>query len=426
MRVAWVVGDNTDRMIPKATTLSVVNEKKRKLFLNDYATSRPLDWDRIKKWRKSSSERAINCTFDYDQFFQVYSKIRTEDADRKSNDTIVVLTPTPGLERCENQPLKRLLQKIKGLIPRHSNPLVGEVERQLKKRGPLANVVKDCVTVVSEAKTVIEPGPMQHLTGGDTSFHRWPVPDIAYQHVATIKADEAHRLFPSEVEAVSLEEADADAEHRQSEVDQALERDDLVIPYPHDSLHYFAMEVLSTFYADVMVIFSVASGAIAKAVSVSRLMAHVACLTLGAGAGPSTHDALIQQPVHTMFEKGRDSESACIKYMWVLFTGCVASCTCHCLLLVHWCRKRYTSNRSHQWTFKDEKIVELYLQTLTVAELKGVAEGIGYQMDSSRLTIHMLMQMIMSAATQAQKEQFKVQALINDSGRPFQGPTTKL
>ena len=287
----------------------------------------------------------------------------------------------------------------------------------------MSDMAEDFITVMSETKSVVERGPMQHLTGGATSFHGWPMRQIAYPQVATIKHDDVHRLFPSEAEAVSLEEADSDADRHQSEADQALEKDDLVIPYPQEKLHYFAMELLNTFNADVVVIFSVASGAVVKAVSVIRLMALVACLTLGAGAGPSTHDALIQQPVHTMFEKGRDSESACIKYMWVLFAGCVASCTCHCLLLVHWCRKRYTSNRSHQWTSKDEKIVELYLQTLTVAELKGVAEGTGYQMDSSRLTRHMMMHMIMSAATQAQKEKFKVQAL---GPWGFQGPKKQL
>ena len=211
-------------MISKSQALSVVNEKKRKLFFNDYATSRPLDWDRLKKMRRSSTERPINCTFEYEQFFQVYSKIRTEDAEKKSNDTIVVLTPTPGLENCDNKPLKSLLQKIKGLIPRHSNPKVGEVERQLKKRGALANVVKDCITVVSETKKVIEPGPMQHLQGGDTSYHRWPVPDIAWQHVATIKQEEARRLFPSEADALAFEEAYAEAELSQSEADLALKR----------------------------------------------------------------------------------------------------------------------------------------------------------------------------------------------------------
>ena len=283
----------------------------------------------------------------------------------------------------------------------------------------MSDVVKYFITVMSETKSVIERGPMQHLPGGDTSFHKWPVPEIAYPQVATIKHDEVHRLFPSEAEAVSLEEADSDADRHQSEADQALEKDDLVIPYPQEKLHYFAMELLNTFNADVVVIFSVASGAVVKAVSVIRLMALVACLTLGAGAGPSTHADLIQQPVHTVIEKGRDSKSAGINYMWVLFAGFVASCTCNCLLLVHWCRKRYTSNRFHQWTSKDEKIVKLYLQTVSVADLRGVAEAIGYKMDSSRLTKQMLMQMIMSRATQAQKEQFKAQAHIIDSTRPW-------
>ena len=213
-------------------------------------------------------------------------------------------------------------------------------------------------------------------------------------------------------------EADSDAARHQSEADQALEKDDLVIPYPHEKHHCFAMELPNTFNADVVMNFSAASGAVVKAMSVSRLMALVACLTLCAGAGPSTQADLIQQPVHTVFEKGRNSESACINYMWVIFAGLVASCTCHCLLLVHWCRKRYTSNRSHQWTSKDEKIVELYLQTLTVAELKGVAEG---EIDL-RLTKQILMHMIMSRATQAQKEQFKAQGYIIASGRPFMVP----
>ena len=220
----------------------------------------------------------------------------------------------------------------------------------------VGDVAKDFITVMSETKSVIERCP-------------------------TEEADS---------------EADSDADH------------------PHDSLHYFAMEVLSTFYADVMVIFSVASGAIAKAVSVSRLMALVACLTLGAGAGPSTHADLIQQPVHTVIEKVRDSKSAGINYMWVLFAGFVASCTCNCLILVHWCRKR---KRSHQETSKiDDMLVECYLQTMNMAELICIAEAVGYKLDSSRLTKKLLMQMIMARATQAHKEEFKANGLVIASG----------
>ena len=215
-------------------------------------------------------------------------------------------------------------------------------------------------------------------------------------------------------------EADSDAACHQSEADQALEKDDLVIPYPHEKHHYFAMELPNTFNADAVMIFSVASGAVVKAMSVSRLMALVACLTLSAGAGPSTQADLIQQPIRTVTEKGRDNKSACINYMWVLFAGFVASCTCNCLILVHWCRKR---NRPHQWTSKDDKIVELYLQTMTVAKLRGVAEAIGYQMDSSHLTKHLLVQMIMSRATQAQKEPLKgPPGYFIAGGGPFMDP----
>ena len=110
----------------------------------------------------------------------------------------------------------------------------------------------------------------------EISFERWvdssedegapDVPDTAYPQVATMKHDEVHRLFPSKAEAVSLEEADSDADRHQSEADQALEKDGLVIPFPHEELHYFAMKLPNTFNADVVVIFSVASGALVKAV----------------------------------------------------------------------------------------------------------------------------------------------------------------
>ena len=137
-------------------------------------------------------------------------------------------------------------------------------------------------------------------------------------------------------------------------------------------------------------------------------------------AGPSTQADLIQQPIRTVTEKGRDSNSAFFNYMWVLVAGFVASCTCNCLILLHWCRKR---NRPHQWTSKDDKIVELYLQTMTVAKLRGVAEAIGYQMDSSHLTKHLLVQMIMSRATQAQKEPLKgPPGYLIAGGGPFMDP----
>ena len=209
-------------------------------------------------------------------------------------------------------------------------------------------------------------------------------------------------------------EADSDAARHQSEADQALEKDDLVIPYPHEKHHYFAMELPNTFNADVVMNFSAASGAVVKAMSVSRLMALVACLTLCAGAGPCTQADLIQPPMRTVTEKGRDSKSASINYMWVLFAGFVASCTCNCLILVHWCRKR---KRSHQGTSKvDDMLVECYLQTMNTAELICIAEAVGYKMDSSRLTKKLLVQMIMARATQGHKEEFKANGLVIASG----------
>ena len=264
-RLAWVVADTVEKQISKANGLSVVTERKRKLFYADYGVSQPLDWERLKKKRKSCSQLPINCDFTYDDFFQAYSKCRTEDADKKSDDSIVVLTPAPGLQSCENRSLKTLLVKCRSLIPRHTKPKVGEVERQRKGRGGLANVVKDFVTVLSEAKRVVDQGPMMHLNG-HTSFHKWPVPEISDSQVATIKCVDAHRLFPKDIEAMTVEDEGSDNDLPQKADDQALEREDMVVPFPHEKHHLFGMELIHTFNPDVVMIFTVASGEIVKAV----------------------------------------------------------------------------------------------------------------------------------------------------------------
>ena len=74
-------------------------------------------------------------------------------------------------------------------------------------------------------------------------------------------------------------------------------------------------------------------------------------------------------------------------------------------LAIHYlCHKR---RKKAVWTPKDNNILELHLMQRTVAELRELAESIGYNMDSSRVTKHLLVEMIMSRADQAQKEKLK-------------------
>ena len=124
-------------------------------------------------------------------------------------------------------------------------------------------MVKDFVTVMSEKKKTIDKGPMLHLSG-NTCFHKWPVPEM--EQVATFKYADVHRLFPKDAEAVTVAEPDSDDEAPQTEDDQVLERDDQVVPFPREQHHLFGMELINTFDPDVVMIFTVASGEMVKAV----------------------------------------------------------------------------------------------------------------------------------------------------------------
>ena len=63
-----------------------------------------------------------------------------------------------------------------------------------------------------------------------------------------------------------MEDEGSDNDLPQKADDQALEREDMVVPFPHEKHHLFGMELIHTFNPDVVMIFTVASGEMVKAV----------------------------------------------------------------------------------------------------------------------------------------------------------------
>ena len=63
-----------------------------------------------------------------------------------------------------------------------------------------------------------------------------------------------------------MEADDSDNDLTQTADDQDMERNDMVVPFPHEKHHLFGMELIHTFNPDVVMIFTVASGEIVKSV----------------------------------------------------------------------------------------------------------------------------------------------------------------
>ena len=97
-KVVLVVDDQMDtaRMKTKLGLLNRLAEKKRKLFLLDDLTSKPLDHERLSKRHKSvfAPMKQMLADTDMDPLLEVYSKFRTENAEKMSDDTVMVLTPS--------------------------------------------------------------------------------------------------------------------------------------------------------------------------------------------------------------------------------------------------------------------------------------------------------------------------------------------
>ena len=259
-RVAFAVGTKLGTVITKANGFSCVTERKRKMFFYDCGMTSPIDYERLRRHRKSFScllapEGDSPYQDDHDKFFEIVSETKSADEGQRSDDIIIVITPMPKLTSCNNKPLAEILKKIASLHPKPKFTRVGEVERHVKRRGTLIGVMKDCMTVVCENSYQIELKQMEHLSG-HTRYHKWEVPDIGQPW--TISKDDMNLLFgndrsePVQVAQDSDNEDASDTEVITADEKASFRAGEVVIPYPREKHLNFGQELINTFQPDVV------------------------------------------------------------------------------------------------------------------------------------------------------------------------------
>ena len=278
-RVTIVINDfKDDKKTMKALgKVPVLTEKnvhgKRKLFYQDFTNMMPLDWVKIKKFKKSPHQQ-MNIILEpehMDALLQVYCTYRTTSPDEPGTDVLMAIVPGSAPSEPSNSNLLMIHQKMKKFKPKLQPPKIGTIRmsqsdiisRVRNARTAFAwSKSDDLIIHTHEGKISLDRAKMLHLKGGDTFVNEWPVVAVPFTMLARCTTDEHDKIF-CDVDAVDiLEDGDANIEPAET---SGLGSDE-VIPYPNALPVEFGMEVLEVHDVGVAVELTPNEGYLMKAV----------------------------------------------------------------------------------------------------------------------------------------------------------------
>lgn len=267
---------DTEKMIRKLQPIPLLKEKKRKLFLHAENVEPAPAWDRIKRRKLSVFARMNDLMIpeDLDPIVEVYSAVKTKGDDNISEDVLMVTLPGPPPNTPNSKNLEVVHKKLKVITPKLQVPKIGKIEiersdvvNRAKHRAAFTGVYEDYIVFSMEKKGCMHKAPMAHLKGGDIFFNRWPVPSISFSQLMQVPKKTAVNMFiERDVRAVLVDEGEEGELELATADEIALEKKDLVIPYPQEHNMQLALEVIHVFAPEVVITTTVGSGEVFKAV----------------------------------------------------------------------------------------------------------------------------------------------------------------
>ncbi len=263
-RVTFVVGDAEDHedITKKLKRIPLLAETKRKLFIWDSLVTEPVDWEKVRKEKKSigscSSTRLSGDQLE--GFLSAYLRHRTPEGSG-SRDYVAILVPGGK----PDQPLNKFLQEahriLKNITPKHQPPKIGDIEhqqsdvlRRVRARGSFKRKAEDHLVFTQELRTDIGRKRMKYLDG-DTHFNTWRAPGVDLSQQAKIPQQVHDDIFKNANPCRDSDEEDAGVSE-----DVALPADQL-IPFPFEHGPLLTQEYIHVFGVEIVVDFCGAAGA---------------------------------------------------------------------------------------------------------------------------------------------------------------------
>ena len=187
-QVHIVVDDQTDvtRLRRKVENLSLIKEKKRKLFLHDECVTTAVDWPKLKRRRLSmfTSPTHTITPEDLDPITEVYAIGKTAGpTGGDSEDILMVVVPGPPPNAPGTKNVATVHSVLKNISPKLQSPKIGKIEistvdilRRSKKHRAFTGTNENNIVFSMQAK-----GPMHKGDGpmpAGVYFNKWTVPGI--------------------------------------------------------------------------------------------------------------------------------------------------------------------------------------------------------------------------------------------------------
>ena len=285
MRVAFVLAkldpEDTAGAIKRLRKVPVLQENKRKLFVEEEGLMQPAPWEQIKR-RRQLPTTFIKSSLDDDDLkplSNLWSEFRSVDSDNKSSD-IMLCTFLPSPENCPVNPGMSIAHgRFRKMSPHLATIRIGEIRHPVEdfvkraKKGSLGTNSRPLL-FGTQAKLVVPRRAMLHLAGGHTAVNEWPVPETPLNNMIKVTPDLHTKLFgvdaPYNVE-------DVEDQPDGSEFLQAL--GDKLIPYPLELPAPLFQELIEQLGVAILIALRPASGNSMKAVLFKNIRGVAICPT---------------------------------------------------------------------------------------------------------------------------------------------------
>ena len=190
-------------LVAKLRKSSLMQERKRKLFLHDDVCRLPIDIQKAKRQKRSVFQPVTQTIEDaiLEPLLEVYTTFRTHDADNQSEDLIAVIVGAAPPNSPANNGLQVVHKKLHAMRPLHQSPKIGSIEVapadvlfRSKARSAFTGQNNNNIVFTMQKKGFMNRKPMSVLKG-DTYFNKWPVPGIAMPQIPRVSQDEFDKIF---------------------------------------------------------------------------------------------------------------------------------------------------------------------------------------------------------------------------------------
>ena len=278
MRVVLIISDlDANKINKKLDRVSFMKEPGRKMFVYDSLIQDPLNWPKLRQWKRSfliGAKVGMKCdqagTMGRDTLAplkDVYLNYRTERSpDNLSEDVVVAIVPGVTHDTPKNDYLDAAWRSLKSMGNKHVGPKIGLIVQnkhallqQVYSRGVWARAPDHHLVFTFQTMPRNSTGRkrMKYLNEGgnfgDTAFNSWPVPLVTLANMP-----KTNHVMHDEIFDNDAAEDSGSNDGAGTAVVQDL--GDKVIPFPRELSEMLTREMLHVFEIDVGVFLNIGSG----------------------------------------------------------------------------------------------------------------------------------------------------------------------